>query len=461
MSKRVGVYTRISDDKEGESLGVARQEKDCRAIARERGWEVAEVYTDNSISAYKRRVVRPEFERLLSDLAEGRIDGVVVYDVDRFARQPRDLERAIDILEERRPAPVYASAQGDIELSRADGRLQARMMVAFANKSSADTSRRVTRKALELAERGIPTGGTRPFGWRADKRTLDPGEAGILRDAIEQVLAGQSLGKVTDDLNARGVLTSPGGRWSRQTLRQLLLSPRLCGWRTYRGEILRVADGTPVVGQWQPLLTPDQWEQLRDTIAPPTRTKSERPGGRRYLLSGVIRCGACGGKMRGNGKGEVRRHSWQCPPTSMGGCGKTGISGQADDIIERLVLERLAEVKVQPVAQEFVGAEKLADLQQRRADLMSAFTSGDLSADVTFPAVKVVEQRIDRLRGEERAHKAKQRRPVAVAAPESWPDLNVHQRRAVVETLIDSVVVGPARHGGGRFDVKRLSVVWA
>jgi len=100
VSKRVGIYTRISDDQAGESLGVTRQEQDCRKVCRAHGWTVFDVYEHNSVSASNRQVVREHFERLLSDLANGAVDGVVVYDLDRFARQPRDLERAIDLYQE-------------------------------------------------------------------------------------------------------------------------------------------------------------------------------------------------------------------------------------------------------------------------------------------------------------------------------------------------------------------------
>jgi site-specific DNA recombinase len=103
----------------------------------------SQVRVDNDVSAYKTKVVRPKFEALLDDLKLGLVDGVVVYDLDRFARQPVDLERAIRIFDDR-PGLVFATVQSDIDLSTSDGRTVARVMVAFANKTSMDTSRRIT-----------------------------------------------------------------------------------------------------------------------------------------------------------------------------------------------------------------------------------------------------------------------------------------------------------------------------
>lgn len=189
---RVGLYVRISDDVEGQGLGVGRQEQDGRKVAERRGWSVARVYCDNDYSAFKAGVVRPEFEQLLADLGGAVIDGIVTYDLDRFARQPADLERAIAIYD-RRPALVFGTVQSDIDLSTPDGRTTARVMVAFANKASMDTSRRVRRKHLELAQKGVPVGGHRPFGYKTDKVTIEPAEAQLVRQAAEDILRGVGL----------------------------------------------------------------------------------------------------------------------------------------------------------------------------------------------------------------------------------------------------------------------------
>ncbi|MDQ1563775.1 MAG: hypothetical protein QOI14_726, partial [Actinomycetota bacterium] len=95
MRTRIGAYNRISLDIQGEALGIARQAQDNLEQATRRNWQIVESYTDNNLSAYKRSVIRPAFEKLLSDLESGRLDGFVAYDIDRLWRQPSDLERVI------------------------------------------------------------------------------------------------------------------------------------------------------------------------------------------------------------------------------------------------------------------------------------------------------------------------------------------------------------------------------
>lgn len=120
-----------------------------------------------------------EFQAVLDDLKLGLVDGIVVYDLDRFARQPVDLERAIRLFDDR-PGLVFATVQSDIDLSTSDGWTMAWVMVAFANKSSMDTSRRIGDKHQELAQAGIPPGGWRQFGYKPDRRTLDLEEAALV-----------------------------------------------------------------------------------------------------------------------------------------------------------------------------------------------------------------------------------------------------------------------------------------
>ncbi len=70
---RAAVYVRISSDRAGAGLGVARQEEDCRALCDRLGWQVARVYPDNDVSAYSGRR-RPQWERLNADIAAGLVD---------------------------------------------------------------------------------------------------------------------------------------------------------------------------------------------------------------------------------------------------------------------------------------------------------------------------------------------------------------------------------------------------
>ena len=141
---RAGIYARISSDREGEALGVQRQLADCERLAERKGWQVVERYVDDDVSAWSGRT-RPQYDRSLDDLQTGVIDGLLVYDLDRLHRQPRELEAFIDLCQVLRLTNV-ASVSGDIDLTTSDGQFQARILGAVAKKESDDKSRRIRRK---------------------------------------------------------------------------------------------------------------------------------------------------------------------------------------------------------------------------------------------------------------------------------------------------------------------------
>src|SRR4051794_7474807 len=96
---RTGLYARISDDHEGDELGVRRQDKLGRELAARLGWPVVDTYVDDDVSAFKRTKRRKHFERLKADIRAGRIDSIIAYNPDRLTRDDlRGLEDLIDLL---------------------------------------------------------------------------------------------------------------------------------------------------------------------------------------------------------------------------------------------------------------------------------------------------------------------------------------------------------------------------
>ncbi|MEU7875509.1 recombinase family protein [Dactylosporangium sp. NPDC049140] len=200
--------------------GRDEQAKDCRSYVGHRHGSYIYTYEEPDTSAFKRkavrlpdgrrvyRVVRPVFEGALEDLKRGkapngeRLDGLVVYDIDRLTRDNRHLEDAIEVVEHfRRP---IVDITGTLDLLTDNGRTVARIVVAANNKQSADTARRVARKHRALQQAGIPAGGWRPFGWKAGKRELEPAEAEAIRAAARRVIGGAPLNAVVAEWNRLG-----------------------------------------------------------------------------------------------------------------------------------------------------------------------------------------------------------------------------------------------------------------
>ena len=476
MARKVGIYTRISRDDEGEALGVARQRQDCERLADLRTWQPVKVYEDNDVSAFKRNVVRDEFELMLKDLKAGLIDGVVSYDLDRLARQPQDLERLIEIYDDR-PRLEFATVTNDVNLGTADGRTMARIMVAFANKSSHDTSRRIKRKHLELAQQGKSNGGPAPYGWRKDDRDkVDPEAARHIRAAQKEVLAGVRIGTIRTRWQEEGLGNPRAGtkRMAHHHVEQILTNPRLVGYRTYHGEILHGEDGKPVRGEWETINTPEEWEAVCAAIAERKQNKTGQSLARKYLLSGIARCGLCKNKIRGQVNARWKpgskgaQYTYQCSGVN-GGCGKVGRVGEpVDKLIARLVLQEQREkaaTTAVPTEERWPKEEELESLLLDIAQLIEAEKAKTITVSTLLQLLPDKERerdalKLERARFYKEQKQAEAKGNAADLTEAEFFDLPIERQREIVLHSLTAVIIHPAGRGKRKFDPDLIDPVW-
>ena len=433
-----------------DQLGLGRQDHDTAALVTLRGWKLEQRYCDPDVSAYQPRVVREDFERLLADLESGIIQGIVSYDLDRLVRKPSDLERIIEIYD-RKPL-VFATVQGDIDLSTPDGRTMARVLVAFANKSSMDTARRVARKKLERAINGEGSSNFRPFGWNEDRLTLNEPEAEILRQAASDVLEGNGLFVICSRLNRAGVKTVRGSIWKTHAMRRVLTAPRMAGFAIYQGELLTDSAGQPIKGKWQPILDESTWRAVAEILSQRKPRRERSTGG---LLTGIARCGKCGTGLHIARK----RGTWfyECRSTDSGGCSGVGISGpKLEEQVETLLFAYLKDHEVSEDLPRFPGETRLTEIAGQIAELMEQYRTG-LSGSVVFPLVRQLEAEQSGLRTEE-ARFTQRRHRKAITFPGAWEDLDIFAKRAVIQSVIEAVVIRPVGRRG-QYDPNRVDVV--
>jgi DNA invertase Pin-like site-specific DNA recombinase len=347
--ERAILLVRISDDREGEALGVGRQETDGRTHADKIGWRIAQVIVENDVSAFKRRkvtlpdgttalrVYRPGLRESLQLLASGERDGLLVYDLDRYTRDPRDLEDLIDLVEQKR-VPVR-SVTGSLRLDTDADITMARVMVAVANKSSRDTSRRVARKHEQLAEQGKPSGGgRRAYGYDADGMTIRQAEADGIKKMAQLLLDGGTLYDIAEHLTLNGPPPAYVEKWSTASVRTVLSGPRIAGLRVFRGQV--VGDAA-----WPAILDLDTWDQVQVKLAERRRLGGER-GNRlvHWLNGGTLLCGLCGHELASWSSSDGSKY-WCATP--RGGCGKIAIhAGHTEKEVKRQILGYLSNPAV-------------------------------------------------------------------------------------------------------------------
>lgn len=200
---------------------------------------------------------------------------------------------------------------GPVDLSTPAGRAVARTLGAWARYESEHKAERIRRKALEVAQAGKVWGGSpRPFGFEPDRMTVREAEAEVIRECVKRVLAGEGVRTLAHALNQRGICTSTGGQWSAQTLKRMLASGRISGQRDHqphaRNETTRRLVGEIVADAvWPAIISKEDTARLRALLLDPKRRLTPTTP-RRWLLTGILRCGCCDGPMCGRPREDGR-----------------------------------------------------------------------------------------------------------------------------------------------------------
>jgi site-specific DNA recombinase len=458
---RAGIYARISSDREDERLGVDRQVEDCEQLCTDRGWKIEQTYVDNSFSASS-GVTRPEYQKLVGDIAGGRIDAVAVYNLDRLTRRPIELEEFTEICL-KAGVTQLASVEGTVDMGTGDGLLVARIKGAVAAEEARKTSQRIRRKQLELAEDGKPSGGgTRPFGFEHDRITVNETEAEHVREAADHVLAGGSLRSIKMDWTERGIPTVTGKPWSVTAIRSNLTRPRTAGLRQYQG-----AWSWDRKAVWPAILDRETWEQVRAVLKDPSRRQS--PPNRNYPLRGVLRCSECARDLVAMPR--ANRRNYGCRKDS-GGCGHVFVSA---DLTEHFVFSFVVPFADSPELRDTIrDEEKGQELEARELVLANArdetalvnlerdhYQDRVISRSTFLRQSTALEKKID----ERRNHLATLRGKsvldhVGGQVQEHWDEMSAEDRRLIILSIIAYIEVTPAmRRGSNVFDPRRLRFV--
>ena len=355
---------------------------------------------------------------------------------------------------------------GDMDLGTSDGLLLARLLSAVAANESDAKSRRGKSKMRELAEAGKPHGGgTRPFGFQPhDRATHEPGEAQAIRNAAARVLAGESLTSVAGWLADSDVRTVRGNEWRTTTLRGLLLNPRIYGQRVHQGKAIRAR-------AWEPIISSEDGERLRLLLTDPARRTNR--SARRYLLSGLCRCGLCGTKMYSVPRFETARYLCRSGH-DFGGCGRMAVTAAPLEAwITEAVLQRLDSAEMADALEGQTRDDEHATAlhehvqadTSRLAELAVMWADGELDQ----AQWRAARSRLDQRLAGHRIALARMRGTTVVdqwvgnggELRQRWTGLNLDRQTAIVRAVIDHLVIRPATQRGRRsLDPDRVEPVW-
>lgn len=475
VAKPIDIYARISylKRKTKRELTAEGQVAVCRLRLADLGLDEGKVLVDPGRSAWNPAVKRPAWDELMDRLERGVSGGMIVFDLERFTRQPKDGERMIELAA---AGLMVLDSENEYDLTTPNGKKAFRDGINAAAYYSDRLSTRTSRGRKLKAMAGKPNGSQRPFGFEADLVTIWEDEAEIIRELTRRSLAGEAQNALVSDLEARGVLTSQGKLWTQATLRQLLTRERNCGRIIHTDLATGV---TSVVGRLpgEPIVTEEDFDRLYATYA------ARRYGSRSmvYLCSGIAVCGRpdCGKPLHGRqlkhrppyDDGSIRR-DYYCGPYPDRGCGRIMVDQRRlDEAAEALTIEILADPRhadaVEATAREMETEAARLDLAIAEAEkvaeaLADRLGRGDMTRSRYDIAIRPLDERIAKLKAERAAlgDTSSQRPPTASREhwQRRWKESDTEERRALLKMALRGrrLIIAPAsRKLSERSDVTR------
>lgn len=424
-------------------------------------------FSDRDSTAFAKpgdaRPKRDDFDRMLALLSSRTGLRIAAYHADRLLRNSEDTAALIRVCAANGHL-IETHAGGVYDLSTANGRRRLRDDASAAEFEVDHNTERVLAAKDETAAAGLWLGGRRPFGWETDPAPVDQhgeprldedgeplkgvlrlraGEADALRQAHDDVIAGSSLNTIARQWNAAGITGTSGAAWTSREVRRVLLRPRNAGLQLHRGQVAGKADAPAIVGE-------PTWRAVCSVLDDPRRRTTPGPA-RQHLLSGIARCGTCGGPMvcttTGPGRG-AKRAVYRCRRGAEGASGHVARDASTlDAYIIAVVIERLSRTDAAKLLLKQQESE-LPDLYRRKAAIETAMrASNDLRREGFLTP--------DEFRDERREHQRQAdeldamiaaAEQVDVLAPmlgdpqKAWETRTLEQKRGIIDTLMTLVV---------------------
>jgi site-specific DNA recombinase len=462
------IYTRISLDKLGDGHGVANQLADLERRAQARGWRVTHRLSDNDIAVTRKDPTaagkyRSGYEEVLRLVDAHAVDVVLCWKWDRFIREPLDLEYLIPRFD--KAGVRFAEAEGTIDLGTDSGRLAARILVAVAKAEQERKSERQKLANEAAAVNGKRRLGTpRPFGYREDHVTAHPAEAPAVAGACEALLGGGTISGVMREWTRAGLrpVQSATGTWTRQSVRTILLNPRIAGLSVYRGEIVGQ-------GEWQALVAEETWRAVRGILEDPAR---KPPRGVRTMLGGLALC-PCGNAVTGM-PSHTGHHIYRCAPASRNRAYSGGhVARQAapvEEFITKLVIARLsrpdaADLVAVPASGPDIAAlrEEATAIRANLKEMAADRALGLIDRAQMLAATERANTRLAQIGAElEGAARENVLAPLVAAenAAATWESLDLSRQRAVIKALMTITLRSPGRGARRVFDPATVGIDW-
>lgn len=457
------IYARYSSTNQREE-SIEGQLRECHDFANKNNIVIIGEYCDRAISGKTDK--RPEFQKMIKDSEKKRFDTLLLYTIDRFARNRYDSAMYKAKLKKNGVQIIYVKQPISQE---PEGIILESVLEGYAEYYSENLSRAVKRGLKENALHGIASGSV-PLGYAKgeDKKyVVDPVGAKIVKEIYELYAQGSSIPEIVSYCNAHGYKTARGKAFVKNSLRTILTSDKYIGMYRYMG--VEIDGGIPAI------IDRDLWETVQSKIKHNYSARAKNKAQEDYLLTPKLFCGHCGSLMTGetgtSHTGKIHRY-YKCNCRKYKHeCDK---ENEKKEPLEELVVRQTVETvltddnidiiatkAMELIEKDFADTSYLAGLQEnlketdkRIANLMKAIEQGIIT-ETTKARLEELEnekrQIIAEIEQEElkKPLLSKERIMYWLYSFRNGSIEDENYKRTIVDTLVNSIYVYDTP-GGGR-----------
>lgn len=285
------IYARYSSHNQREE-SIDGQLRECSQWAKQHGYNIVDTYIDRAISGKTDN--RPDFQRMIKDSITGKFKFIIVYSLDRFARNRYDSAIYKHKLKEYDIKVLSAKENITDDPS---GILVESLLEGMAEYYSAELGQKIIRGMTENALAAKWASGTVPFGYKLNTETRklipDPVNAPIAQMIFEKYTSGTPLIHIARELNAMHIKTAMNKEWNKGSFHRMLENEVYIG--VFKWQNVRIENAVP------PIISQEMFALAQKIVAENRHNKNGAPQSPKnvYILTGRIYCGHCGGHLIG------------------------------------------------------------------------------------------------------------------------------------------------------------------
>ena len=374
----VALYLRYSSTGQSDQ-SIEGQLRDCRTFCKANHYRIVAIYVDRATTARKDVEKRVHLMEMVADSAKQNWEYVIVWKLDRFARNRND--SAIMKMRLRKNGVKVLSATEHLTDSPESIILES-VLEGMAEFFSAELSQKVTRGMRESALKCHSVGGHIPLGYKVEnhKLVVDPDTAHIVQEAFSLYANGESVADICRKFNSAGYKTAKNTEFNRSSFKAMFRNTRYIGTYTYKDIVIE--NGIPAIIDKELFETVQR--RLSKTATAPARGKAKVD----YLLSGKLFCGHCGASMNGeSGAGRHGKvyHYYSCYTKKRKlGCDKRPlkkdyiegiVARDALNLLTDQLIDEIADMAIRQSEQDLINDTHIPQLTAQLSEVEKSITN--------------------------------------------------------------------------------------